>query len=305
MLEVSVKPNEPTNRLDLPSYPQSFIAAAKFTREPRRVFVAMPFTASHSKDLWKLIQAVCCIQELEPRRADTSVYPRAIIVDILEELERAQIIIADLTGLNPNVLYELGIAHARCESVVLLARRDERLPFDLASCRCHFYDLTEVGRDELAQALGLTLKALKTPRVPMILDTQLERTRAVVADLKQLAGLPDEDLRNETIWFSGFLSSFAISDEEHQDDPLLHDLLQQERDFLISLAQRGCRVRCIITPPQQPFTKDGTQGFVVMRLKALIMFMNSGHPALANVDWVVSPFLEKRALGENVKDCAF
>jgi hypothetical protein len=73
-------------------------------------------------------------------------------VDVLAELERAQVVIADLTGLNPNVLYELGIAHARCESVVLLAPRNERLPFDLASLRCHFYDWTETGRVELAHA---------------------------------------------------------------------------------------------------------------------------------------------------------
>jgi hypothetical protein len=289
-----MKPNnEATNRLDLPSYPKAFIAAGKFTREPRRVFIAMPFEASHSEDIWKRIQAVCARQQLEPHRADTSVYPRAIIVDILEELERAQIIIADLTGLNSNVLYELGIAHARCESVVLLARRDERLPFDLASLRCHVYDWTKAGLDELEEALGRTLEALKMPLAPVVLDTQLERTRAVLADLRQLADLPDEDLHNETIWFSGFLSSFAISDEEHQDNPSFRDLLHQERDLLILLARRGCRIRCVITPPRKPLPQDRPQSFVRIRLNALITFLKSGDPALANIDWAVSPFLEK------------
>jgi hypothetical protein len=177
--------------LDLPIYPRAFIAAAKLQRERDRVFVAMPFEANHSKTLWKLIQSTCEIHELVPRRGDSNQTAHSIVADVLEELESAQIILADLTGLNANVLYELGIAHVRCDSVVLLCQRGQPLPFDLASIRCLFYDLsTALGREELAVSLGRVLEELRQPGKPTIIDGSTERTQSVVADLRLLADCP-------------------------------------------------------------------------------------------------------------------
>jgi hypothetical protein len=153
--------------LDLPIYPRAFISAAKLQRERDRVFVAMPFEASHSKTLWKLIQSTCEIHDLVPRRGDSNQTAHSIVADVLEELESAQIILTDLTDLNPNVLYELGIAHVRCDSVVLRCQRGQALPFDLASIRCLFYDLsTPSGREELAVSLGRILEELRQPGRP-------------------------------------------------------------------------------------------------------------------------------------------
>src|SRR5690349_20368297 len=49
---------------------------------------------------------------LEPKRADDLYRPSTIINDIWSYTQSAKIILADLTGKNPNVFYELGLAHA-------------------------------------------------------------------------------------------------------------------------------------------------------------------------------------------------
>jgi hypothetical protein len=280
--------------MDLPIYPRAFVAAAKLHREYNRVFVAMPFDAPHSKKIWRLIQNACEIHDLIPRRADSAQYPRPIVADILEELEKAEIIIADLTGLNPNVLYELGIAHVRCDSVVMVCERGKALPFDLASIRCIFYDLSSPeGKEEFGHSLGRMLEGLKQPAgMPTVIPTQVERTKSVIADLKLLADLPDEELQNETIWFSGFLSSFAISEEEPFDsgEQEYKGLLLEERDMLLKLARRGCSVRCIITPPSKD---DDRLPHALHRLRTLIAFLTSKDSSLEHIEWVISPFRQK------------
>jgi hypothetical protein len=291
-------------RVDLPIYPRAFVAAAKLCREKNRVFVAMPFEASHSRALWKLVQSVCKVRNLEPRRADSSQYPRAIVADILEELETAEIIIADLTGLNPNVLYELGIAHVRCDSVVLLCERGQALPFDLASIRCLFYDLDTFGgkrefthKEEFAKRVGRTVDALRQPAKTTVLESALDRTRSVVADLELLADRPDEELSSESIWFSGHLSSFAIGENEYFDpgEEEFRRALLAERDCLIRLARRGCPTRCIVSPPSKDHLIVHRLPYAVQRLRTLIAFLESGDPALNHIDWVISPYGQKNS----------
>jgi hypothetical protein len=218
------------------------------------------------------------------------------VADILEELERAEVIIADLTGLNPNVLYELGIAHARSDAVVLLCQRGQTLPFDLASIRCLFYDLKNIqGKEELAEKLGRTLESLRQPGVPTVIETSLDRTNSVIADLNLLSDLPDDELRAETVWFSGFLSSFAISEGEQfePDEKEYHEKLIQERDCLINFARRGCPIRCIITPPSKDDLIKARLPYALGRLKTLIRFLASNDSALAHIEWVISPFRQK------------
>jgi hypothetical protein len=119
--------------------------------------------------------------------------------------------------------------------------------------------------------------------IPVVLDSQIERTGAVIADLRQLADLPDENIRNEMIWFCGFLSVFATSDGPHHYEADVRDLFLQERDLLVHLARRGCHIRCMLAPPLKS-TQSDSKGFVGIRLKALIAFISSGDSALSN--WV-------------------
>lgn len=73
-------------------------------------------------------------------RADHAVAPRAIVRDIIHSIFKDQVIIADISGFNPNVFYELGVAHAVGDKTIIICENTkEELPFDLKSNRTIFY----------------------------------------------------------------------------------------------------------------------------------------------------------------------
>lgn len=98
-------------------------------------FTIMPFQDFDNQ--WELAFKPA-IQEagLEPLRADEkSLGTNAIAKDITSSIFNACVIIADISGRNPNVLYELGLAHAAKKPVVILVQDDQDVPFDLRHIR--------------------------------------------------------------------------------------------------------------------------------------------------------------------------
>lgn len=81
-----------------------------------------------------------------------------IVASILEELEDAYVVLADLTDHNANVFYELGVRHSLKDRTILLAQRSDEIPFDLQAYAYHVYDYkTDEGRAALAQKLAQLL----------------------------------------------------------------------------------------------------------------------------------------------------
>lgn len=288
--------NQGFRRIDLPMYPKAFISEANFHKERGRVFVVMPFGMNHSDKLWRILRGVCDIRELNIHRADQRVDPNPIVCDILEEIEKAEIIIADLTDLNPNVLYEVGIAHVRCDSVILLCKKGQKLPFDLSSIRCIFFDLDEPRGDvDLAERLGKTLDSLRSIAPPIIIDSKLKRTQIIINDLQILAKLPKEEIPKEKILFSGGLSAFSISKNEpiQPGEEQYQEALIIEKESLINLAEKGFIIKCILTPPIYTHVKIDSIDVRKQRLQCLLDFLKSNDKALKNIEWVVSPFRQK------------
>jgi len=76
-------------------------------------------------------------------RADSWTQPGATIADdILTWLIEADLCIADLCDLNPNVMYECGFRQGLGRPLIVLAPTDQALPFDLAHRRALFYDMS-------------------------------------------------------------------------------------------------------------------------------------------------------------------
>jgi hypothetical protein len=95
-------------------------------------------------------------------RADRLPDPGNITKQVIEHLMGADLIIADLTGRNPNVFYELAICHALRKPTIHLIKEGERIPFDLAPYRAIMFNLdAENGVDECKLALAETLKSMK------------------------------------------------------------------------------------------------------------------------------------------------
>jgi hypothetical protein len=94
---------------------------------------------------------------LEPYRADLDLSPGAITPKMLSELLGARVVIADLTGRNPNVFYELGITHSFARPLISIADSSSSLPFDAKDERV--IELGEYSASGLTYAQGEKAKA--------------------------------------------------------------------------------------------------------------------------------------------------
>ncbi len=97
----------------------------------------------------------------ECKRADEVYSTQGILADIWDSIQKAELIIADLTGRNPNVMYELGLCHTLWKHVILISQNKDDVPFDLRQWRVIWYDFTFAGAARLKEELGRAMEALK------------------------------------------------------------------------------------------------------------------------------------------------
>lgn len=103
-------------------------------------------------------------------RADQLADPGQINLQVVEHVLNAKVAVADLTGLNPNVFYEIAIRHTARLPLVLIAEKDCVLPFDISNMRTIFFDHTDLEsadhcRESIVTALKSTLNggAVESP----------------------------------------------------------------------------------------------------------------------------------------------
>jgi hypothetical protein len=92
-------------------------------------------------------------------RADQLAEPGQINLQVVDHVLRAKAAVADMTGLNPNVFYEIAIRHTARLPLVLIAEKDCQLPFDIANMRTIFFDHTDLeSADSCREAIVAALK---------------------------------------------------------------------------------------------------------------------------------------------------
>jgi Pretoxin HINT domain len=123
-------------------------------------FMIMPFAGQFQSIYEDYIKPVVESFSLSIIRGDDLFTTRNIIEDIWSALARSRFIIADCTGRNANVFYELGIAHAIGKQTILLAQDLGDLPFDIQGRRAILYEDRSRGLTLLQNKLRETLKAL-------------------------------------------------------------------------------------------------------------------------------------------------
>ena len=84
-------------------------------------------------------------------RSDELTYPKQVPEAILEAIMTSDLVLADLTGNNPNVCYELGQAHALGKDVIIITQ--QKLPIDVAPERAIFYKNNERALDKMEKQL--------------------------------------------------------------------------------------------------------------------------------------------------------
>lgn len=131
-----------------------------FRADPNLCFVLMPFSAEMRPVYEDHVKPIVAAAGLTCLRADEVFGTDSVMKDIWENISRARIIIADLTGRNPNVLYELGIAHTLGKEAVLLTQRIEDVPFDVRNLRCIQYTYTPRATKDLEQKLSSTIRSI-------------------------------------------------------------------------------------------------------------------------------------------------
>ena len=116
-------------------------------------------TRNRSDKLLKhIIEPVCDKNNLKVIRVDTLNSSDSITNTIVEYLNTADLVIADLSDHNPNAFYEIGYRSALKKPIIHLKNKETSIPFDISSIRTFDYDLTDLDAvEELKQRLNQTI----------------------------------------------------------------------------------------------------------------------------------------------------
>ena len=123
-----------------------------FSFDDKLVFILMPFSAPWSDRIWEKLFQIVTNLGLRAERADNR-YGPVITEDIWAGIVESRLIICDVTGWNPNVFYELGVAHTIGKEVILITQPVTPFPFDTQGLRHMIYTDNPAGMRLLEEEL--------------------------------------------------------------------------------------------------------------------------------------------------------
>jgi formylglycine-generating enzyme required for sulfatase activity len=138
---------------------------------PKLCFVLIPMRNEFEELYQEVIKPTVANLGLDCVYADEIFGTRPIIEDVWEYCERARVVIAELTGCNPNVFYEVGYSHAfDREKVILITQNVQEVSFDLRTFRCIVYStlprrIRELQRRLESSIQGVLDRGPESPRV--------------------------------------------------------------------------------------------------------------------------------------------
>ncbi len=133
----------------------------EYTEAEKKVFVIMPF-ASNFDDVWKGgIERACEKEGLGYLRVDKISLSSWITKDIIGYIDMADFVISDITGNNPNVMFEFGWALALNKKPIVIRQQNDpkTLPFDVKDIRHIQYINSWSGIEKLSKDLCAFLKS--------------------------------------------------------------------------------------------------------------------------------------------------
>jgi hypothetical protein len=178
------------------------------------VAVMMPF-ASKFRSVFESIKSACGECGLRCLRADDIWDDATIMQDVFSLIFRAQVVVVDFTGKNPNVMYETGIAHTLGKHVVPLSQHLGDLPSDMTHHRVMTYLANGEGLKAFERALSSSSASSGRRSQP--------RSRLRIAALQTVATFLSDGGRYQTAAracnFDGASNGLAVAGRTHALDP--------------------------------------------------------------------------------------
>ncbi len=170
----------------------------KVDQEKDKCFVLMPFHEPVLSYFSDIIEPTIKKTDLVPITAD-SLFTSASIIDyIWKMIQEAKVLVAILTERNPNVFYELGLAHALGKPVILVSATMDDVPFDLRPYRVIIYNYmdpkwgdkleTDIEKaifsvlGDASQAVPSTFRRIVNSQAPI--ETELESRISKLEDFQ-------------------------------------------------------------------------------------------------------------------------
>lgn len=179
--------------------------------------IGTPARASYEQNIqvWeRVIEPACAHFGLTPLRSDKISEPGEITEQIFTLLRDSDVVIADLTDGNANVMYELGLRHTRDKITVQIGEY-QRLPFDVNTIRTLQFTRTEAGFIDVRESLIESLRAALAGRSTPVTATRVWTEGAVItsAEISEVAARsssPDDDAGHDE---PGFIDILAEGEE--------------------------------------------------------------------------------------------
>ena len=123
------------------------------------LFVIMPFQKELKPVYEDHIRPVAQKMNLTIARGDDFFTAKSIMSDIWNAMNACRLVIADCTGRNPNVFYEMGMAHTLGKPVILISQKKKDIPFDIQHLRYLIYKFTPRGMVTFEKNLMATIQS--------------------------------------------------------------------------------------------------------------------------------------------------
>jgi nucleoside 2-deoxyribosyltransferase len=126
-------------------------------------FVLMPFSEDFNNVYTYAIKGACDEAVVYCERVDEQIYEGTVLERIYNQIAKSDVIVGDMTGMNPNVFYEVGYAHALEKRVVLLTQNADHIPFDLKHYPHIVYSKNDIAALQTELTKRLKVMAFAAP----------------------------------------------------------------------------------------------------------------------------------------------
>lgn len=126
------------------------------TIDKKMVFLLTPFSKDNI-DVYISTKEICSECGLNLYRGDEEFTHEDILANIIKYIVKSRVVVANIDGKNPNVFYELGIAHSLGKPTILISKSIENAPFDIQQNRIVLYNNAEDLKIKLSKELSRIL----------------------------------------------------------------------------------------------------------------------------------------------------